>query len=185
MGERPMSSIDEIIEIYKRDVDMPLARPDPKQPVPPRFVWFIETADRFDPLQKPLARISHQELRVLPSGAGFSLLRGLSSRRLAWAQLHQHVSARVPRRQPKRPMPLTLDPGGHPGQIVGQPILAAAGFQPALCRARGLVHGPKEPPERRLRARLPAPQLMQKCCDAQSKWHWPKRLRLNRPIHSG
>ena len=31
--------------------------------------------------------------------------------------------------------------------IVGQPILAAAGFQPA------------EPPERRLQARLPAPQL--------------------------
>ena len=86
--------------------------------------------------------------------------------------------------------------------FVGQPILAAAGFQPALfaggrrrmggrlsicgrllwipptllqklwganCgggrllayagEARRLAHGPAQPPERRLQARLPAPQL--------------------------
>src|SRR5580704_4986177 len=38
-------------------------------------------------------------------------------------------------------------------RFVLQPILAAAGFQPA----RGDAHAPKEPPERRLQARLPAP----------------------------
>ena len=74
--------------------------------------------------------------------------------------------------------------------IVGRPIMAAAGFQPALAvcedsrwpRAktgagrvrrlaqawqrrlalgwqRRLAHGPNEPPERRLQARLPAPLI--------------------------
>jgi hypothetical protein len=42
-----------------------------------------------------------------------------------------------------------------------QPILAAAGFQPAFAPQR-LVHVPKKPPERRLRARLP---------DVKSMWH--------------
>src|ERR1019366_9951317 len=45
---------------------------------------------------------------------------------------------------------------GHRAQIVGQPILAAAGFQPATA-------GPKKPPKRRLRARLPAPQCARYC----------------------
>src|ERR1035441_10190948 len=40
-----------------------------------------------------------------------------------------------------------LDPGNHLAQIVGQPILAAAGFQPALAQRR-LVHDPKKPPEK-------------------------------------
>jgi hypothetical protein len=41
---------------------------------------------------------------------------------------------------------------------VGQPILAAAGFQPALFDDRKRSPAPEKPPERRLRARLPAPQ---------------------------
>src|ERR1017187_8568590 len=48
---------------------------------------------------------------------------------------------------------------GNSARIVGQPILAAAGFQPALPDTK-VDRCPKEPPERRLRARLPAPQLM-------------------------
>jgi hypothetical protein len=55
----------------------------------------------------------------------------------------------------------------HSAQIVGQPILAAAGFQPAYCPRR-LAHVPKKPPEWRLRARLPAPQQMQNIADGKS-----------------
>jgi hypothetical protein len=58
---------------------------------------------------------------------------------------------------------------------VGQPIVAAAGFQPAgfsgrafsrrafsrRLRLRRLAHDAKRPPERRLRAGLPAPQNRQ------------------------
>jgi prepilin-type N-terminal cleavage/methylation domain-containing protein len=40
-----------------------------------------------------------------------------------------------------------------PSGLVGQPILAAAGFQPALAGSE-----PSQPPERRLQAGLPAPQ---------------------------
>jgi hypothetical protein len=54
------------------------------------------------------------------------------------------------------PMPLPFH--------VGQPILAAAGFQPAFtqlpkggCLVRKSAYRPKEPPKRRLQARLPAP----------------------------
>jgi hypothetical protein len=34
-------------------------------------------------------------------------------------------------------MPHTFDPGDHPAQIVGQPILAAAGFSAGLCPREG------------------------------------------------
>jgi hypothetical protein len=67
-------------------------------------------------------------------------------------------------------MPHTFDPIDHPAQIVGQPILAAAGFQPAFVPRR-LAHVPKEPPERRLRARLPAPQQMPNIADGNSMRH--------------
>ena len=42
---------------------------------------------------------------------------------------------------------------------VGQPILAAAGFQPASAGHEGSLIA-QEPPERRLQARLPAPRLL-------------------------
>ena len=42
--------------------------------------------------------------------------------------------------------------------FVGQPILAAAGFQPALFDDRNRSPAPEKPPERRLQARLPVPQ---------------------------
>src|ERR1022692_4736805 len=57
------------------------------------------------------------------------------------------------------PMPLSFGCHSNSAQIVGQPILAAAGFQPAL-PGNEVAHGPKEPPKRRLRARLPAPQFL-------------------------
>src|ERR1019366_7962998 len=41
---------------------------------------------------------------------------------------------------------------------VGQPTLAAAGFQPALAGIQRLPPAAKKPPKRRLQARLPAPQ---------------------------
>jgi hypothetical protein len=56
-------------------------------------------------------------------------------------------------------MPLSFRCHSNSAQIVGQPILAAAGFQPAL-PGNEVAHGPKEPPKRRLRARLPAPQFL-------------------------
>src|ERR1039458_10058286 len=40
------------------------------------------------------------------------------------------------------------------------------------CRVRRLAHGPKEPPKRRLRARLPAPQPI------QNDRYWEKRVAL-------
>jgi len=40
---------------------------------------------------------------------------------------------------------------------VGQPILAAAGFQPAFPAGAYVYFGAKEPPKRRQRAELPAP----------------------------
>jgi hypothetical protein len=43
-------------------------------------------------------------------------------------------------------------------RFVGQPILAAVGFQPALFGGRKRSPAPKRPPERRLQAGLPAPQ---------------------------
>jgi hypothetical protein len=71
---------------------------------------------------------------------------------------------------------------GDSAQIVGQPMVAAAGFQPALSECEHSQHRPKSrllkwtpmsislvgrpgsgpvpPLERRLRARLPAPQLI-------------------------
>src|ERR1017187_975789 len=57
------------------------------------------------------------------------------------------------------PMPLSFGCHSNSAQIVGQPILAAAGFQPAL-PGHEVAHGRKEPPKRRLRARLPAPQFL-------------------------
>jgi hypothetical protein len=60
--------------------------------------------------------------------------------------------------------------GDHSAQIVGQPILAAAGFQPAL-RLRRHAPRAKKPPKRRLRARLPAPQQMQNIAHGKSMWH--------------
>jgi len=72
-------------------------------------------------------------------------------------------------------MPHTFDPIDHPAQIVGQPILAAAGFQPAFAPQR-LAHVPKKPSERRLRARLPAPQQMQNIADVKSMRHWVNNL---------
>jgi hypothetical protein len=56
-------------------------------------------------------------------------------------------------------MPLSFGCHSNSAQIVGQPILAAAGFQPAL-PGNEVAHGPKEPPKRRLWARLPAPQFL-------------------------
>jgi len=43
-------------------------------------------------------------------------------------------------------------------RFVGQPILAAAGFQPALFGGGKRSPAPKTPPERRLQTRLPATQ---------------------------
>src|ERR1035441_7126863 len=57
------------------------------------------------------------------------------------------------------PMPLSFGCHSNSAQIVGQPILAAAGVQPAL-PGNEVAHGPKEPPKRRLRARLAAPQFL-------------------------
>ncbi len=45
--------------------------------------------------------------------------------------------------------------------FVGQPILAAAGFQLAFPGYEYSLMPPTKPPKRRLRARLPAPQSMQ------------------------
>jgi hypothetical protein len=59
--------------------------------------------------------------------------------------------------------------GDHSAQIVGQPILAAAGFQPASTGWKD-SRGAKEPPKRRRQAGLPAPQQMQKTAGAKSKW---------------
>jgi hypothetical protein len=44
---------------------------------------------------------------------------------------------------------------------VGQPILAAAGFQPASRAGAYVYFGAKKPPKRRLRAELPAPHNRQ------------------------
>src|ERR1035438_1925828 len=41
-----------------------------------------------------------------------------------------------------------------------------------LCREPGLARVPEKPPERRLRAGLPAPQQMQNIANAKSMWHW-------------
>src|ERR1019366_7672751 len=74
-------------------------------------------------------------------------------------------------------MPHTFDPIDHPAQIVGQPILAAAGFQPAFAPRR-LAHVPKEPPERRLRARLPAPTISFQAQRKGGGWAAPSLLKL-------
>jgi hypothetical protein len=59
---------------------------------------------------------------------------------------------------------------------VGQPILAAAGFQPALAEPEDSRIGLKKPPERRLRAGLPAPQFMQQTQKGKTMWHWAASL---------
>jgi len=68
-----------------------------------------------------------------------------------------------------RNYPLELAPRDYFAQIVGQPILAAAGFQPAIEWCEGCRIVAKEPPKRRLRARLPAPQLRQNAAMRKSK----------------
>jgi len=56
-----------------------------------------------------------------------------------------------------RPTPTTSNGGLEGINPVGQPILAAAGFQPALSEFERFA---REPPERRLQAGLPAPLAM-------------------------
>jgi hypothetical protein len=62
-------------------------------------------------------------------------------------------------------------------QTVGQPILAAAGFQPALAEPEDSRMGLEKPAERRLRARSPAPQFMPQTQKGKTMWHWAVSLR--------
>jgi hypothetical protein len=59
----------------------------------------------------------------------------------------------------------------HSSPIVGQIILAAAGFQPALAEPEDSRMGLKKPPQRRLGQDCPAPQFMQQTQKGKNYWH--------------